>query len=234
MEPAPAGSLLHALQRIPDPRGRHGLRHPLVAMLATIVCALLSGARSYAAIADWIHAQEPEFWHGLGFTRRPPRLGAFRKLLMKLAPQVLEDVLRPWVAQLLAETESADAGSLRPLAMDGKSLCGTLAQHGRAIHLLSLLDQRTGFTLGQLEVDGKTNEHKTALRLLKCLVQPGHVITGDAMFCQRDLCRQIVDDGGHYFFEVKDNQPDLREAIAAEFQPAFSPLDRKAAPGTPV
>lgn len=229
MEPAPAGSLLHALQQIPDPRGRQGLRHPLMAMLATVVCALLSGARSYAAIADWIHAREPEFWHALGFFRRPPRLGAFRKLLMKLAPQVLEDALRPWVDQLLAETASAGVSSLRPIAMDGKSLCGTLAEHGRAIHLLSLLDQQTGFTLGQLEVDGKTNEHKTALALLKLVVLPGRVITGDAMFCQRDLCQQIIDDGGHYFFEVKDNQLDLKESIAAEFQAAFSPLYGKAA-----
>lgn len=224
MEPAPAGSLLHALRQIPDPRGRQGLRHPLVAMLATIVCAMLSGARSYSAIADWIHAQEPQFWHGLGFVRRPPRLGAFRKLLMKLAPQVLEDALRPWVDQLLGQTDAAGA-NLQPVAMDGKSLCGTLAEHGRAIHLLSLLDQRTGFTLGQAEVDGKTNEHKAALTLLKSVVLPGRVITGDAMFCQRDLCQQIVGAGGHYFFEVKDNQPELKASIAAEFQPAFSPLD---------
>jgi len=75
-----------------------------------------------------------------------------------------------------------------------------------------------------LEVDGKTNEHKAALALLKSLVLEGRVITGDAMFCQRDLCQQIVEDGGHYFFEVKDNQPELKKSIEAEFQPAFSPL----------
>ena len=100
---------------------------------------------------------------------------------------------------------------------------------GRAIHLLALLDQRTGFTLAQSEVDGKTNEHKTALTLLKSVVLAGRVITGDAMFCQRDLCQQIKDDGGHYFFEVKENQPDLKKSIDADFQPAFSPLHREAA-----
>ena len=203
-------------------------------MLATVVCSMLCGARSYSAIAEWIHAQEQEFWYCLGFTRTPPKLGAFRKLLMKLAPQALEDALQPWVNQLLVDQGRATEGVLQAVAMDGKSLRGTFAEYGRAIHLLSLLDQHTGFTLRQLEVDGKTNEHKAALTLLKSLILKGRVITGDAMFCQRDLCQQIVEDGGHYFFEVKDNQPELKESIEAEFQPAFSPLHRKATSVTSV
>jgi hypothetical protein len=108
--------------------------------------------------------------------------------------------------------------------MDGKSVRGALNEFGRVLHLLSLVDQATGYTLRQLEVDGKTNEHKTAMKLLKSLVLEGKVITADAMFCQRDLCQQIVDSGGHYLIEVKDNQPELKAAIEAEFQPAFSPL----------
>jgi hypothetical protein len=225
LETAPAGSLLLALQQIPDPRGRQGRRHSLSAMLAAVVCAMLCGARSYSAITDWIHAQEDEVWHLLGFWRRPPKLGAFRKLLMRLSPLALEAALQPWVDRLLADGPPAET-DLQPVAMDGKSLCGALSEYGRSVHLLSLLDQRTGFTLRQLEVPGKTNEHKTALALLRSLVLKGRLITGDAIFCQRDLCQQIVDDDGHYFFRVKDNQPELKQAIEAEFQPAFSPLHR--------
>jgi hypothetical protein len=225
--------LLLILQQIPDPRGRQGRRHPLSAMLATIVCALLCGSRSYSAITDWIHAQEPAIWHLLGFFRKPPKLGAFRKLLMRLSPPALEAALRPWIDQLLADGAPAE-NDLRPLALDGKSLRGALGEHGQLIHLLSLLDQQTGFTLRQLEVPGKTNEHKTALELLKTLVLKGRLITGDAMFCQRDLCRQIVDDDGHYLIMVKDNQPELKQALEAEFQPAFSPLHRAAAASSSV
>jgi hypothetical protein len=223
VQPAPAGNLLLALQQIPDPRGRQGRRHTLAAMLAAIVSAILCGSRSYSAIAEWVHNQETEVWHWLGFWRKPPKLGAFRKLLMRLCPQALEAALQPWVDELLKECPAPD-GDLEAVAMDGKALCGALGPHGRAIHLLSLLDQRTGFTLRQLEVPGKTNEHKTALVLLKSLVLKGRVFTGDAMFCQRDLCQQIVDDDGDYLFEVKDNQPELKKSIEAEFQPAFSPL----------
>lgn len=228
MQLAPAGSLLLVLQQIPDPRGRQGRRHPLSAMLAAIVCSLLCGSRSYSAITDWIHAQERETWHLLGFFRKPPTLNAFRKLLMRLSPEALEDALRPWVDALLAES-LPDGETLQPVAMDGKSLRGALSEYGQTIHLLSLLDQRTGFTLRQLEVPGKTNEHKTALELLKTLVLKGRLITGDAIFCQRDLCQQIVDDDGHYLFTVKDNQLELKQAIEAEFEPAFSPLHRAGA-----
>lgn len=228
MQSAPAGSLLLALQQIPDPRGRQGRRHSLSAMLATVVCALLCGSRSYSAIVEWIHSQEPEVWHLLGFFRKPPQLNAFRKLLMRLSPQELEAVLRPWVDRLLAESGPA-ADDLQPVALDGKSLRGALGGHGQLVHLLSLLDQRTGFVLRQAEVLGKTNEHKAALALLKTLVLQGRVITGDAIFCQRDLCQQIIQDEGHYFLMVKDNQPELKQAIAAEFEPAFSPLHRTSA-----
>jgi len=226
LQPAPAGGLLHFLRRIPDPRGRQGRRHCLEAMLASTVCALLCGSRGYSGITDWIHSQPKEFWHLLGFTRRPPQLGAFRDLLMALPADLLEEAVQQWVVQLLGESRLAlqNAPALQAVAMDGKTLRGTLTKHQRAIHLLSLLDQRTGYTLSQLKVDGKTNEHKAALGMLKTMVLKGRVVTGDAMFCQRDLCQEIIDQGGHYFFEVKDNQPDLKESIKADFQSAFSPL----------
>ena len=94
MRPAPAGSLLEYLRQIPDPRGRQGLRHSWVAMLATIVCAFLQGARGYSAIAQWIHSQDARFWHELGYTRRPPPWNAFRKLPMRLSAPQLDRAVR--------------------------------------------------------------------------------------------------------------------------------------------
>ena len=129
MKPAPAGSLLTYLSQVPDPRGRQGRRHCLEAMLASVVCAMLQGARSYTAITQWIHDQDVELWHALGFTRRPPKLGAFRKLLMTLPPQHFEQVLADWAKYCLG-VSSKDL--LEAVAMDGKTLCGTLQTHERA------------------------------------------------------------------------------------------------------
>lgn len=224
MIPAPAGSLLDYLQQIPDLRGRQGRRHSQAAMLAAVVCALLSGARGYTAIAQWLHCLEAKTWHLLGFWRRPPKEGAFRKLLSKLPAAAFEEAVRRWISDQL--DDEVNETELAAVAMDGKTLCGTLQPHQRAVHLLSLFDQKSGCVLSQLRVDAKTNEAKAALELLRSLVLKGRVITGDAMFCQRELCQQIVDSGGHYFVVVKQNQPTLQETIAAEFKAAFSPCKR--------
>lgn len=199
-------------------------------MLAAVVCGVLCGARGYAPIAQWLHAQPVEVWHLLGFLRRPPKKGAFRKLLMRIAPQAFEDAVGRWIERTMAQLPKRL--ELQAVAIDGKTLCGTLQPHQRTVHLLAAFDQQTGYVLSQSPVDDKTNEAKTALELLKGLVLQGRVITGDAMFCQREVCQAIIDSGGDYFLIVKDNQPTLRTDIAADFQPAFSPLHRTAAAET--
>lgn len=227
MTPASAGSLLAILAQVPDPRGRQGRRHSMAAMLAAVVCAMLCGARGYSAIVQWLHALPVSWWHRLGFTRRPPKEHAFRDLLAEMSAEAFEAAVRLWVSTLLGEEPAGD--DLRAVAMDGKTLCGTLTPHTRAVHLLSLFDQRLGCVLSQQRVDERTNEHKAALELLHTIVLEGCVVTGDAMFCQHEVCQEIIDSGGDYFVVVKENQPTLRETIAAEFRPAFSPGKRKTA-----
>ena len=216
------GSLLALLAGVPDPRGRQGLRHPIAATLAATVCGILTGARGCEAIAQWVRNQEPKIWHALGFRRKPPCANTYRKLLARLPAETLEAVIGRWMQGLVPDPLPDQPP--QPVSLDGKTLCGTLDKHERSIHLLSLFDQQTGGVLRQLAMPADTNEHKAALTLLKTIVLRGRVITGDAIFCQRDLCQQVVDDGGDYLITVKDNQPALKAAIEAEFQPGFSPL----------
>lgn len=221
-----AGNLFELLAQIPDPRGQRGRRHSLAAMLTTIVCAVLTGARGYRAIAHWVRSQNATIWQWLGFHRNPPCANSFRNLLLALEPEVLEAVLRQWMAAVV-QLPASDA--IQSVAMDGKTLCNTLAAHERNVHLLSLLDQATGGVLSQRAVPPTTNEAKTAVDLLKTILLKGRLVTGDAMFCQRELCEEIVDSGGDYLFVVKDNQPELKAAVEADFRPGFSPRYREAA-----
>lgn len=226
MESSPAVGLLQILQQVPDPRGRKGRRHPLPAMLAAIICSLLSGIRSLDGIADWIAFQPPSLWHLLGFTRKPPTANCFRDVLIALDlialdPETLEAVLGDWIDSHL-DIERGEA-----VAIDGKVLRGTLASHQRSVTLLAALDTATGGVLAQTAVPASTNEHKAALTLLRKLVLEGRIVSGDAAFCQRDLCERITEAGGEYVFPVKENQPDLKRRIAQEFiaaDAAFSPL----------
>lgn len=230
MSSARAGSLLCQLAQVPDPRGRKGRRHSLSAMLTAIVCGLLCGARGYEGLVEWLHDQPVDIWHWMGFLRRPPKKDCFRDLLMKLDPTHLDAALRAWVTQDLQLSDESE--SIAGVSFDGKSLCATLRSYSRVVHLLSAVDHQTGCVLSQMRVDEKTNEHKTALELLKNLVMSGRVLVGDAMFCQRDLCQQIVDSGGDYLVAVKDNQTNLLREIQHEFaasDSAFSPLPAAAA-----
>lgn len=186
-------------------------------MLAATVCGILTGARGCEAIAQWLRNQDRKIWHALGFRRNPPCANTYRKLLARLPAEGFETIIARWMKDLLPDPQPNDP--LQPVALDGKVLCGTLDKHGKSVHLLSLFDQQTGGVLRQLAMPSDTNEHKAALTLLKQITLKGRVITGDAIFCQRDLCQQIVDAGGDYLIAVKDNQPELKAAIEAEFQP---------------
>ena len=103
-----AKGLLHYLQQIPDPRGREGQRHPMVAMLAATVCATLCNFTGYSGVAQWIRLQPIEFWHALGGKRKPPCENAFRYLLMQLSPQALEEALWRWLSESLGMTFGQD------------------------------------------------------------------------------------------------------------------------------
>jgi hypothetical protein len=231
MDVSPGLGLLHFLGEISDPRSRHGRQHPLSAVLALACCAIMCGARGYAAIAQWAHDHDIELMHRLGFTRRPPKSGGIRKVLMAVPAAALEAALTRWAEALLGRIPAADEAPPDAFALDGKTARGSFDGLSKAVHLLSLVAHRSGLTVAQAEVPGggaeKTNEHKAALRLLSGLVLEGRLITGDAIFCQRDLSRRILDGGGHYLWVVKDNQPTLLADIRAALDPAaagaFSP-----------
>jgi hypothetical protein len=224
MQPVESRGLFDALKQLSDPRGCQGQRHPFQAMLAAMICATLCGVRGFKPLAQWLRSQEPKTWHWLGFKRKPPCANCFSQLLRLIDPEEFERVIREWTKTL--DGIEMDESSLRAVSIDGKTLRGTWQQHTRAVHLLAALDHQTGYVLSQTRVDEKTNEARTALTFLKTLVGQGRVIVGDAMFCHRELCQEVVDSGGDYFVVVKDNQPTLRKDVELAFADAegFSPL----------
>jgi hypothetical protein len=198
-------------------------------MLATVVCAVLCGHRSYVAMSQWIHAQEVSFWHLLGFRRRPPQEDAFRKFFSKLDPQLLSVVLNEWVNQLqvaVIPLENAHVEALEPRTIDGKTLRGTKDKWERARQVVSILENATGRMQVEIPVPTETNENKAAVELLKSLVLHGKIMVAEAGFCQRDCCQQVQEQGGEYLVLVKDNQPKLRQEVRQAFviPKGFSPL----------
>lgn len=126
MDAHPAGSLLSFLAAVPDPRSRHGRRHPLCAILALVCCAIMCGARSYAAIAQWAEDQDIALMHQLGFTRKPP-IGGIRKVLITLNLKAFEDALSRWAETLLGRPTPTELSAPEAFALDGKSARGSIS-----------------------------------------------------------------------------------------------------------
>ena len=179
-------SLYEAFGEVPDPRQASGRRHPLQAVLTLTAVAMLSGARSLYAIAQFGRDRGKEFARTLGFTRDvPPCCTTLHYLFAELDRSAFEKAIRRWTKR------KVDQDNWEALSLDGKTLRGTQGHEIAGVHLLAAYAHEARAVLDQIPVDATTNEHKAALELLDLIPLEGKLVMGDAMFCQRDLSRKI-------------------------------------------
>jgi hypothetical protein len=219
-------TLVEALASVPDPRSRHGRRYPFVPVLCLVTLGLLMGERTLGSLALLGRHYGPELLLALGFPRgRGPVKSLLSRLLRRIDAVALEAALSRWLSPRLPEDANV-------LSIDGKTLCGSRDGEIPGVHLVAAYAPGVEAVLGQIRVDAKTNEHKAALELLGILPLKGKIVIGDAAFCQRDLAKQVIDQGGDYVLFAKDNQPSLvidiqagfaYDTVAAERAAAFSP-----------
>ncbi len=167
----PAG-VLAVLVAVVDPRSRRGVRHGCGAVLGIAVCAVLAGAKSYLAIAEWAHDLTPTVRARLGIGRRAPSESTIRRVLQRVDAEQLDRAVCAWLAAQVTDT----CDGARVIAVDGKSVRGSRCRRGgpddRAVHLLAAFDTASGAVLGQSVVDGKTNEISASLRCWTASTSP--------------------------------------------------------------
>jgi len=151
---------------------------------------MLAGARSLEAIAQFGRDRGPCFARALGFTRdEMPCKATFHNVFKALDAEEFERALARWL-------RGRRRAGWRAVAIDGKTLRGAQGDQLPGVHLLAAFDHEAKAAIRQMRVDSKTNEHKAALALLDVIEVEGRVVTGDAMFCQRDLSRKKGDTSG--------------------------------------
>lgn len=128
--------------------------------------------------------------------------------------------------EAVAGSEASGGAALRAeeprwqgLAVDGKTLRGSLAVGAETAHVVSVVAHGTGVSVRETGVKEQQGELTATPALLAPVLGPGRVITGDALFTQRALCRQIREGHSHYVFVVKENQPTLRREVEALLGP---------------
>ena len=212
-------SLVEYLAQLPEYRHTRGKQHPLLALLLLVCVALLCGARSQSAIADWGAGHGRPWLRRLGFTRdRAPSQPTLSRLFQQIPHKTVEMVVGRWAEQVLRCCPPA-AGALEGLALDGKTLRGSKQQGAADAHLLSAFSHRVGVVLGQTGVPDKTNEIGAATEFLLTLALEGRIVTADALLTQREIAQTILASRGDYLLVVKENQPTLHADSTATFAP---------------
>jgi predicted transposase YbfD/YdcC len=202
--------LLEALQRVPDPRDRRGVRYPLVGVLALAVTATVAGCRSFAAIGQWAAETTTDTLASFGLARMSaPEESTLRKLFARIDADALDAALGVWMW-----TRTFTVEQRRVIAIDGKTIRGARTRvGGKAPHLIAAFDHGAGVVLGQVAVEVKSNEIPAARTLLRHLDLDNAVVTLDAMHTQTDTATTITGAGGDYVFTVKANMPTLHHKL---------------------
>lgn len=231
-------SLAAAFAELPDPRRAASVRYPLPAILTLAVAAILANHLSVLAIAEWGARQDAATLAALGFpTAQTPCQSTLQRLFRQLDGYALATRLTTCFAPSAPPT--TEAGS-HGIAIDGKAQRGRLRFPGGGcpIHALSAFCHDQGVVLAHEPIVAATGtdrgeaELTVAPDLLDRLDWAGRVLTGDALFCQRTLCQQVVAAGGDYLVLVKQNQGTLYRDIQLLFDPppavaALPLLDRR-------
>jgi predicted transposase YbfD/YdcC len=230
--PAVALSLVDAFGEVPDPRKARGIRHGVAAILLLGACAVLTGARSFAAIGEYAHDTGRTILDRLGVGAVVPHACTIRRVLQDLDPAAVEAAMRSWALAQLAQTPPPDGVPARELrqvlAVDGKTVRGAHLRIDcddetgggdrggyRQPHLVSVLDHASGAVLAQVAVEEKGNEISAFTTLLDDLDLTDVLITADAAHTNRNHVDYLHRRGGHYLLSAKRNQPTLLRRLRA-------------------
>lgn len=196
-----------------DPRVERSRRHILQDMIVLALCAMIANADSWADIERYGKSKLDFLRRFLELPNGIPSHDTFGRVFAMLDPAALLLCLRNWLADLRAKCGG------RHVAIDGKSLRGSHdgATRPNALHLVSAWASEARLFLGQVAVAEKSNEITAIPQLLELLDIAGDTVTIDAMGCQKEIAKTIIEKGADYVLAVKDNQPTLHAAIHEAF-----------------
>ena len=199
---------------VTDPRQSTKVTYPLFDILFATLCATIAGAKGWHEIRlyvighlDWFHL------HGI-FLQGVPIEDTFARIFAKICPKEFRQNFIGWMSQVNQIT----SGEL--VAIDGKTLRRSYPRDDKtsAIHMINAFACKNKLVLGQLKTDKKSNEITAIPELIRLLDIKGALVSMDAMACQTEIAKLIVDKKADYLLAVKGNQGSLSEAIQSAFK----------------
>jgi len=202
--------------KIYDPRIHRSRKHLLLDIIALTLFAVMAGAQTFNEIEDFGQIHEEWLKKYLELPNGIPSHDTINRFFCLLDPEILQKHFLDWIMKIKGYVAE------NVIAIDGKTMKGS-HQNSKglnALHILSAYSCSNGLSLGQMKVDGKTNEITVIPELLEQLFLEGSIVTLDAMGCQTEIADKIVEKKADYILAVKANQKELYESIVDTFNMA--------------
>jgi predicted transposase YbfD/YdcC len=201
---------------LPDPRVERTKHHPLIAIIVIAILATICGADDFVAMEQWARTRAGWLRERLPLPNGIPSHDTFGRVFARMNAEAFSHCFAAWVAAL------RQTFGEQIVAIDGKTLRHSFdrAHRKAAIHMVSAWAASNHLVLGQVKVDAKSNEITAIPALLQMLDLHGCIVTIDAMGCQKEIARRIVEQGGEYVLALKANQDSLYEDVVEFFTDA--------------
>jgi len=131
-------------------------------------------------------------------------------LLKMIKPKSLNDCFINWTQSFLP-----DGVKGLTLSFDGKAIrsTGKMHKYKGSLHIVSAHIAELGITFGQETVSEKSNEIPAVRELIELLKIEGCIVVADALHCQKETAKSIIEAEADYLLSVKDNQETLKKDI---------------------
>jgi predicted transposase YbfD/YdcC len=213
METDPSASIGKHFANLEDPRIDRTKRHKLFDILVIAICAVICGADNWEEVELFGQSKEAWFRTFLELAHGIPSHDTFWRVFARLNPEQFQQSFVSWITSVSQVTQG------QVIAIDGKSLRRSHDQAlGRgAIDMVSAWAAQNHLVLGQVKVDEKSNEITAIPELLRVLEVSGCIITMDAMGCQKEIAKTIIEQEAEYVLALKENQGHLYEDVVKLF-----------------
>jgi predicted transposase YbfD/YdcC len=202
---------------LPDPRTDRTKKHLLTDILFIAVCTMICGGEGFTDMEEFGECKRDWLGKFLDLPHGIPSHDTFRRVFSILDPQAFGECFARW-SQALHEATGGEV-----IALDGKTVRHSFDTFSGqpALHMVSAWASENGLALGQVRVDEKSNEITAIPRLLELIDVKGRIVTTDAMGCQRDVAKRIVEKKGDYVFCLKGNQTSLHDEVKYFFDECY-------------
>lgn len=213
---------------ITDPRLSGKVRHQLEDMIVIAICAVICGADHWTEIEDFGNTNQSWFESFLELPNGIPSHDTFSRVFSVISSKQFEACFIAWMRGVVGEMGE------QVVALDGKKLRRSYdsSSDKAAIHMVSAWASENRVVLGQIKVDDKSNEIPAVPELLKSLTLAGCIVTLDAMHCQKETAKAIIEQNADYVLSAKGNQRTLQNHLSKQFEEALDKVEERMAEGT--